>query len=211
MRGIMLRLLVPILLLASPLFSQEIPHSVVASGGDELGGSGYDMLATVGQTFTGEMSNSSHDLLVGYWYHPGPVISSVFLVSFGVERRGDQVIVRWEVVAAVHHAGFHVWRQEPARERVRITHQLLSEQSYYEFVDVNAPPSELEYWLEEVGQDGASIWLGPVFLTAIPLVFQFDQNRPNPFNPMTTLTYSSAASWRTGSPGPTAPAAAMIS
>jgi hypothetical protein len=117
---------------------------------------------------------------------------SVELLSFTAERSGPSAVIRWVVGAAEDHAGFHLYRQEPGGERVRITPSLLANRSEYEFVDPKAPTGPAAYWLLEVSRAGAGTWYGPVSLG--PAVGQSSPLRagpvvPNPFRSRMSLSY----------------------
>jgi hypothetical protein len=123
---------------------------------------------------------------------------AVYLAQFIAYRRGQEVAVHWTISQPRDHAGFHLWRQELGRERVRLSQSLLSGQAAYEFIDPTPPIGEAEYWLQEMTTAGSENWYGPAQLGAasIPTLLRMAQNHPNPFNPRTTISYSLPKSGR---------------
>ncbi len=101
-------------------------------------------------------------------------------------------MVHWVISQPHEHAGFHLWRQEPGQERVRISPSLLSGQNAYDFVDPLPPAGPADYWLQELGTDGTENWYGPAHLegATVPSALRLAQNQPNPFNSLTTLRFS---------------------
>lgn len=90
----------------------------------------------------------------------------VRLLSFTASRDGVRGVLTWEVADAVDHAGFRVYRAGENGSRIRLTDSLLRGGPTYRFVDDAAPPTETEYWLEEVSRGGTSTWFGPRTLPA---------------------------------------------
>jgi hypothetical protein len=117
----------------------------------------------------------------------------VRLLSFTAERSREGARLRWTVGEARDHAGFHVHREEPGRDRVRLTESLVTGGPAYEYLDSDPPGGEAEYWLEEVGRDGSREWHGPVRLQAkpiTPVVFAVGRATPNPARGRMTLAYT---------------------
>jgi hypothetical protein len=86
---------------------------------------------------------------------------------------------------------FHLWRQEPGRDRVRISQTLLSNQTAYDFTDPAPPAGPADYWLQEIATDGSDNWYGPAHLAAaaVPSALRLYAAAPNPFNPRTTIRF----------------------
>jgi hypothetical protein len=120
---------------------------------------------------------------------PPPV--PVYLASFTAERRDSKVLVRWEVSQPVAGVMFHLWRQEPGHERIRVSQAPLSTSDGYDFTDSTPPSGPAEYWLQEVKTDGSENWYGPAHLeaAAVPSALRLYAAAPNPFNPRTTIRF----------------------
>jgi hypothetical protein len=175
-------------LLAGAAGAQEIPRGVVGCGGERLAGARHVLEGTVGQAAIGEAGDAGIVQLAGYWYLPGTGVTAACLVFFAVERAGDDVAVRWLLRSTSPEDLCHVWRAEPGQPRVRVSRLAVGGPGRCEFLDRDAPAGELDYWLELDGADQA--WFGPVRLPALPLRFELERNRPNPFNPRTSLRFS---------------------
>jgi hypothetical protein len=117
----------------------------------------------------------------------------VRLLSFSAERVGADAVLRWVVSDAIDHAGFHVHRRDPGKERIRLTETLLADGPEYEFRDTEAPPGPAEYWLEEVSRAGARDWHGPARLApsaTLPTRFLVGMAAPNPFQSRMSISYA---------------------
>lgn len=103
----------------------------------------------------------------------------------------DGVVVRWTVGEARDHAGFHVYGQVGAGERVRLTESLLSGRTDYEY-RVQHPVAGTNYWLAEQSRGGATTWHGPVVAaTPAPVTASIALSAsPSPFRASTTIRYS---------------------
>ena len=120
-------------------------------------------------------------------------IVPVSLAAFVAERSGRAARLHWQLRTEGLAPSLHVWRETPGAARARLTTAPISAPSAGdgEFTDPAPPPGEADYWLEELAAGGgASLWHGPAHLAAasVPAAVRLDQNRPNPFNPRTTLT-----------------------
>jgi len=119
------------------------------------------------------------------------VPTSAMLATFTVARRRAAAELVWQLGSPVTDGGFHVWRQEPGTERVRLTRSIISVRSSYTYFDTSPSPGEAEYLLQYVDERDADLWLGSASLEAlsVPAAAVLAQNHPNPFNPLTTIQY----------------------
>lgn len=118
--------------------------------------------------------------------------TATYLADFHAARRGSAVLVRWRLSALPPGTVFHVWRNGPGSDRERLSTQALGASSEGEFLDTVPPQGPAEYWLQQVGGDGAALWFGPVSVDAValPTMPRLGHNYPNPFNPRTTFDFS---------------------
>jgi flagellar hook capping protein FlgD/matrixin len=115
----------------------------------------------------------------------------VQLLKFTAIRDGGGIRVSWSIADLEDNEGFHVDRQEPGGARNRITDQLLSGRSDYEYLDRQAPASAVSYFLEEWNRTGQVSWHGPVLVEAegMPERPRLKQINPNPCRGQATITY----------------------
>ena len=118
----------------------------------------------------------------------------VRLLSFTAERHGSDAVIEWQVIDAVDHAGFHVYRQASDGNRVRLTKTLLTGQSRYQFVDATPPPTQVEYWLAELNRAGTMSGYGPARLlpAGVAVGMRPVQASPNPARAEVTIRFSTA-------------------
>lgn len=117
---------------------------------------------------------------------------AVFVADLQARRDGRQGVVSWSVSQPQTGVEFRIWREAAGQARTLLGEATPTAASAYRFVDLAAPDGAAEYWLEIVAADADATWYGPAHLTAatLPAVAQLRQNRPNPFNPRTSLQYS---------------------
>jgi hypothetical protein len=114
----------------------------------------------------------------------------VQLLTFTAERNPEGALIRWSIADPVGHLGFHLDRETAAGGRVRITDQLLSGETDYTYLDTEAPPQAVKYWLEEWSRDGRVTWYGPVYLEPAELPAAYRMRAyPNPFAGSTKIQY----------------------
>lgn len=145
----------------------------------------HDLVLLFGGTNGGWANNQTWALRIS-------APQAVDLLEFWAERRGQQVVVHWAISKPRTPVSFHVWRRESGKDRERVSRMALSGLDVHEFVDPEPPAGQADYWLQEVSPDGADNWHGPVHLEAgaLPVLLSMAQNRPNPFNPHTSISYS---------------------
>jgi hypothetical protein len=133
-------------------------------------------------------------LNIAGWPEP---ITAARLAAFTAERLDGGARLAWELVLAGPEdgaPGCHVWRETGGAAPVRLTGERLRGEivgagARYVFTDPQAPLDAAVYRLQQVTDDGRTVWLGEAQLpaaAAVPGALRLAAY-PNPFNPRTTL------------------------
>ena len=137
-----------------------------------------------------------HAIVTGFGLRVAPLQCessvAVYLVDLEAQRDGSHGVVRWSINHTGVDGNFRVWRETGGSTRTLLGDAVLIGPGSYEYVDQAPPSGEAEYWLEQATVGGSTSWFGPARLSAaaLPAFVSLQQNRPNPFNPRTTLRYS---------------------
>ena len=94
-------------------------------------------------------------------------LTPVYLSAFEVERLEAGAVLTWEVSQQCEETSFHVWRNTIGTVRVQLSSEPITGARVFRFVDPEAPAGEITYWLQEIGEDGRTTWLGSVLLSAV--------------------------------------------
>ncbi len=99
---------------------------------------------------------------------------AVQLAGFTARRQARTVILEWQTISEINHAGFRLLREEPSGRLVNLTPQLIApaaaggelDGACYAFVDRAAPAAATRYWLEDVDRRGRVSRHGPALAPA---------------------------------------------
>ena len=136
-----------------------------------------------------------------YEYYDDDGSLPVTLTSFSATAGDGKVTLNWITESEIENLGFNIYRSTKYNDQLSIINDQLipgagnsSSRHEYEYVDkyvING----VKYWykLEDVDYSGNTELHGPVSATpmkkAAPKEFCLYPNYPNPFNPVTTISY----------------------
>jgi hypothetical protein len=136
--------------------------------------------------------------LTGFWILENDLMVPNFLAAFAARRDRGAAVLDWTLTEEAAVA-FHVWRQEPDRERIRVSEEPLSGGRRFSFRDPAPPAGESDYWLQVLGGPGGEQWYGPARLAAatVPrLSYGLGPAWPNPANPAVSFSFTLAEAGR---------------
>jgi len=135
------------------------------------------------------------------WEDGEDVSLPVELTSFTATAGDGKVTLKWVTESEIENLGFNMYRSlNSNRQYTIINNQLIqgagnsSSRHEYEYVDRDVT-NGIKYWykLEDVDYSGNTELHGPISATpvkrAAPKEFRLYPNYPNPFNPITTISY----------------------
>jgi hypothetical protein len=150
-------------------------------------------------------TQSSYTFKDGYYYTIASTSADnslpVELADFKAIAGNGQVTLRWTTESEINNLGFNIYRSTKSNGQFSIINDQLipgagtsSNRHEYEYMDENVK-NGVTYWykLEDVDYSGNAKIHGPV--SAIPLEsappkeYRLHPNYPNPFNPITTISY----------------------
>lgn len=153
--------------------SYDVEWQVLGTAGDEFAAGGaYQVGFTVGQEQEPLVSSGGRYQVVQDYWQDGGAPTAVKLAAFGVEARGQALVVYWETASEMDTLGFHLYRSESGEPGTfaRLNEALIPSRSpgggagaYYEWIDAGAVPGRTYYYLlENVDAYGQTTPHGPV-------------------------------------------------
>jgi len=125
----------------------------------------------------------------------------VELTSFTATAGDSKIALNWSTESEIDNLGFNIYRTTNENGKFSMLNDELipgagnsSQKHEYKYVDKNVT-NGVTYWykLEDVDFSGNTKFHGTVSGTpmkkALPLAFRLYPNYPNPFNPVTTISY----------------------
>ena len=122
--------------------------------------------------------------------HANGELTAVLLAGFDVSRRGDTVLLEWTLAVPEPAAAFAVSRSSGTGFRALPAGGLTGDGWRFTYVDDEVTPGTTCRWRVEsieAGERRVLFETEPLPIPAAPLALH--QNRPNPFNPSTTIAF----------------------
>jgi len=162
----------------SPLGSgtSDIVHAVDANAGDMYAGGQFTVAGTKASFYFGRYN---------------PAIVAVLIQRFDAVSDGASVRLGWDIFADEEIAGFRVYRAEAEGPYRVVPGGNLIPTDARNFTDSAVQPGRTyHYILAVVKADASELMSQVVTVRTPPVGLNLEQNRPNPFNPSTTIHFT---------------------
>lgn len=127
------------------------------------------------------------------WYIMQDDVLPVLVQRFDAEAAGDHVRLLWDIFADEPVDGYRIYRSDDGAGMRPVTNVMLAKEStgYDDYAVV--PGAAYEYLLAVVLPDDREIVSPPQRVTLDTPALDLEQNKPNPFNPTTTISFTAPA------------------
>jgi hypothetical protein len=133
----------------------------------------------------------------GVWIFTDSTIVPVELINFTGVSNGDEVKLNWQTATEMNNIGFEIQKanEELVFERIGFVpgYGTTTQSHTYSFIDSDVKSGKYSYRLKQIDYDGSFTYSELIELEVNqPITFFLDQNFPNPFNPLTTISFGIA-------------------
>lgn len=111
---------------------------------------------------------------------------------------GNKIELNWNTATEINNYGFNVDRRPETGDWETVGfvlgHGNSNSPKDYSFVDDEITNGKYFYRLQQIDYDGTFEYSSAIEVTmGVPLIFELNQNHPNPFNPSTVISYQLSA------------------